>query len=64
MQQFFSADTVLISTSYQKVLNSLFSLSFSKIFKFPVFSLSGFTFHSFPCGVETLLVTLGDLVTF
>ena len=32
-----------------KFSNSLFSLCFSKIFKFPVFSLSGITFHNFPC---------------
>ena len=34
------------------------SLCFSKIFKFPVFSLSGITFHNFPCfpcAVGTLL---------
>ena len=27
----------------------------SEIFKFPVFSLSGITFHNFPCAVGTLL---------
>ena len=30
------------------------SLCFSKIFKFPVFSQSGITFHNFPCAVGTL----------
>ena len=31
------------------------SLCFAKIFKFPVFSLSGITFHNFPCAVGTLI---------
>ena len=57
MQQFFSAHTFLISTFYQNIFKfPLFSLCFSKIFKFFVFSILNYfsPFSLFPCGVENL----------
>ena len=57
MQQFVSAIIFYIEFLSLNFQISYVFLCFSNIFKFPVFSLSGITFHHFPCfacGVGTL----------